>query len=553
MAKQQQRSTTPSSMPPTPPASPIVSVGTAPSASIVGSSSAHWLSLANKLWKQARTTLKGQFIVQALFAVLLTIGLATYVSQMLSRAYTDLDTIQHGSIPSVDAAQAMAQYIDDLDAKSADYLATGGLTNQIPCSILGTDQAPVTLTVHECDAHTIDAEISLANQQLFNAAHNVTYPGERTAIERITAGFQEYIANVSLMRSEYQQAASKTNPHDTHLKLAYQAYKAANAVLQQRISLPLLTNARGALIFNEPFVPSCQIGGRTLQPSEWANGSIEDNIDCLSFLNKSHLDQAYQDTLKFLFPTLLLVGAFCLLVCLLLVFAFGRMAVITHRIFNPGLALAVVAAGVLSITCLGLFTGMYGQPDQQDASKHGAFQQLVKDDYDSIYSTALLKRAGTNANADESRWLIALEFGDQAAVDHWQADWQQNTQRIRDLMLRAKGNQTWVEELQPLSDMQTSWDQYAAIDPRIRSLAKDATKPTPLLDAEKLSTGDSNTAFGKFLDAVDRLSKANRDHGDATSASTQQALMFSIPLTALLFPLIGLIAAWGISRRFKDF
>jgi hypothetical protein len=41
-------------------------------------------------------------------------------------------------------------------------------------------------------------------KELFNAARNVTYPGERTAVERITAGFEEYVGDISVMRHEYQ-------------------------------------------------------------------------------------------------------------------------------------------------------------------------------------------------------------------------------------------------------------------------------------------------------------------------------------------------------------
>src|SRR5581483_4851055 len=74
-------------------------------------------------------TLRGQFLAQASFILLLALVLAVMVSQSFSRASDDLNTSGNGSIPSVDGAQAMAQYIEDIDAISADYLATAALTD----------------------------------------------------------------------------------------------------------------------------------------------------------------------------------------------------------------------------------------------------------------------------------------------------------------------------------------------------------------------------------------------------------------------------------------
>ena len=72
----------------------------------------------------------GQFILLASVSMLLALGLALFISLSFLRSANDLNTIAQGSIPSVDAAQAMAQFIADIDAKSADYLGTAGLTEQ---------------------------------------------------------------------------------------------------------------------------------------------------------------------------------------------------------------------------------------------------------------------------------------------------------------------------------------------------------------------------------------------------------------------------------------
>jgi hypothetical protein len=217
------------------------------------------------------------------------------------------------------------------------------------------------------------------------------------------------------------------------------------------------------------------------------------------------------------------------------------MVLITHRVINPGLTLALVATVVLSIASISVLASLQG--------KHGAYGQLVKDDYQSVYAANLLKRVGTNANADESRWLIALKFNNTEEAQRWDADWQSNTNKVNTLIKQAQANRTWPEEDQPLTDIPTNWNTYYRIDdPQIRSMANSGD----LQQAETFSTGPSNQAFGKFTDSVDQLKKANYDHYSVTLNATQSILNVYIRLSAIIFPLIGLAAVWGISQRFKD-
>lgn len=498
-----------------------------------------------KITQQARKTLKGRFILLATFVVILAITEAIMVSQSYRRSTDDLNTINSESIPSVNAAQTITQYIEDIDAKAADYLATAPLTELQPCSIVGTDRNPGPLTVHDCDDRNINAELILANKALFNAAHNVTFPGERTAVERIFAGLEEYASDIAIMRQEYTLAVNPTDPNDPHSKNARIAYQNANNVLQNHITqLPIL-DAHGAPIFDEPTLPTCHIGGQEVEGRVWALGSIEDNLSCLSEINKTHLDNAYNDTANFLSDTVEIAIGLGLIFCLLLAFTTLQLMRVTHRVINIGVTLALLVGVIFSFNVVGLFSQMSGQ--------HGAFGQMVKDDYASIYSAALLKRYGTAANADESRWLIALAANDQTAADHWYQDWQQNTAQVRKYIKSAQDNRTWPEEDQPLRDLQHNWAQYFAIDGQIRSKATDTANPNRILDAERLSTGDSNRTFDTFAQAVDRLSAANLLHYNATLASTQGSLMIYFILSTILFPLIGLAAAFGISVRLKDF
>jgi len=498
-----------------------------------------------RLWQQTRTTLKGQFILLATCILLLALLAALIVTQAFRQSYTDLDTIANGSVPSVDAAQAMSQYIEDIDAKAADYLAAASLTEKVPCTVIGSGRSVGNLTGHECDQVNIDAELTLANQQLYIAIHNVTYPGERTAVQRITAGFEEYSADIAVEQHEYALAASKTNPNDEHLQRARQAYTNATNVLNVRITRQPTLNVNGTPLYDEANIPSCTIDGKSIPAQAWPLGSLQQNIDCLSSINKSFLDNAYNDTINFLGGSILGIGILCLVSCALLIFTSTRMALVTHRILNIRLVAATVVALIFSITIMSSFISMSG--------RHGAFGSLVKDDYDSVYYAALLKRYGTAANADESRWLIAVDFGDKAEIDRWQQDWYTNKAHVETLIRQAVANRTYPQEDQPLADMQSYWGVYTRIDPQIRALANTTTNPNRIHDAQALSTGKSNDNFYKFTTAVDQLSTANRDYYNRTYRTTNDTVTRFIPLSIALFPLLGLLAVWGTARRLKDF
>ena len=120
-------------------------------------------------------------------------------------------------------------------------------------------------------------------------------------------------------------------------------------------------------------------------------------------------------------------------------------------------------------------------------------------------------------------------------------------------MQRAQGNQTWDEERQPLIDMHTTWDQYYSIDTDIRNATQSHSRANPLLDAEEISSWESNWAFQSYTASLDRLSNANRIHYTSTFDTTNAAVNFYFLLCLALFPLAGLLALWGIATRLKDF
>jgi hypothetical protein len=431
----------------------------------------------------------------------------------------------------------MAQYIADIDAKAADYIGTAGLLGVQPCVIAGTAENLGQLTVHACSDQTIEAETILFNREVYKAIRNVTYPGERTALDRIAAGFQEYTGQIAVMRHEFDQATSKTDPTDEHLRRAREAYVRASEVLHTKITQPLTT------IPPEPTIPDCTIGDRVLAAHDWPVGSLQDVIGCFNSINKGYLDRTYDATVGSMGLSLVFVILSGLVFCAALLFATVRMAALTHRVVNLGLTVALVLGIGTSATVATRFVDLSGS--------QGLFKRLVKDSYDSVYYSAILKRVGTDANADESRWLIAVQFNDPAAMDRWFKDWQANTKAVQASIAQAIGNETYPEEREPLSHIQQDWNTYAALDPQIRQRAM-ANDPNRLINAETLSTGASNQAFGVFADTIDRLSDANRAYYNRFYADTDTALSREIFLSAVLFPVIGLAALWGLYGRLKD-
>jgi hypothetical protein len=499
------------------------------------------------LWQRIWHTLKGQFLLIAVFGLLLSIISAVTLSLLFQRAADDLNTIAYSSIPSVNSAQKFAQYIDDIDAKSADYLATGNLKTLVPCTIVGPDNQTTPTaqpqTVHDCDKLNIDAEIPLANHQLYLSAHNVTFPGEETAVERITAGLEDYVTLIRQSQYEYTLANGSADPHNAHLQLAYNDYKQANQILSQHIQMGTQKNI-------ETQVPSCQLktGDLTtenLSPAQWTNAGISTNADCLSWINKSHVDAAYQDTLTFLSASIFIAIGLCVLFCALILFAVLRMAITTHRIINIGLSLSLLGGIIFSVSAISLLSSYAGD--------HGTFHKIVSDSYGSVYDAAILERTATNANADESRWLIAKEFNDPAAVTYWANDWQTNKDQVTHYIAQAKTNQTYPEEISPLSTMDSTWQSYTNIDTTIRATANSTTQSDAIQAAETISTGPSNKTFGNFINTVITLSDVNNNYYQQFLNTMNGQLAIIIQLSAIIYVVFGLLAVWGIAGRLKDF
>lgn len=509
---------------------------------------------AQLLVARGRKTLKGQFFVLAFLLFVFSLGMMLVVWQQLQQTQDELNTIAVKSVPNVDAAQRLLQYVEDVDAKSADYIAAAALIDTHPCSIIGTTTVEAQpLTYHDCDALNIDAELTLANKELYVATRNVTYPGERTALDRIAAGLDEYKSDVMVSRHEYELAGTNFAPTNVHLINAKNAYYAATTVVNVAItSLPV----PDASDEKSSDIPSCTVNVRTssgivqqtLSAQEWPKGSLEENVECLTSINKQHLEDAYNHAVETLGYTLLFLSILSVLFCLLLLYTLWRVTRLIHRRIHGALLLVTLASIIFSGLVVANFASLYGQ--------QGAFKVMVENAYNGVYNSEIILQYATAANADESRWLIAVTFNDQDQIDRWQQDWYHNRDKTTSLIKQAQANRTWSEEDQPLADMQLHWTNYTNIDPQIRALATDMATPSlyqRILNAQALSLGKSNDNFFAFSDAVARLKQVNEGNLQGIYNRANGFLTGDILYCLVLFPCVGILASWSVLRRTEDF
>jgi hypothetical protein len=347
-----------------------------------------------------------------------------------------------------------------------------------------------------------------------------------------------------LMQTEITQATNKADPADEHMQKAYRAYLTADGILHQRIRSQPPTDASGNLIFSERAVPNCQNEGRSLAPKDWTAGSVELNIDCLSSFSSARLTAAYDQASQALAYRTLLLGALCVLFCLLLLGTTLRMVLVTHRILNLGLTLALVIGIVFCFNIVMLFGRLEGQ--------QGAFTQMVRHDYAGVYTAALLKRYSIAAHADQARWLITRAYNDQSGSQRETNTFRKHTQQVQALLNQAKDKQLWPASDPQWQAVDSNWGSYQSLDARVRTTATNG-QPGAIRAAETLRNGQAKSNFDAFIRSVDTLGTESAIRYNMTLEITQSALTRSILLSVILFPLIGLLAVVGIVSRYREF
>jgi len=488
----------------------------------------------------------------AILLFLSSLGMTLLVSQQLQTAHDELNTIAIKSVPSVDAAQRLLELVQDVDAKAADYVAAAAITDTHPCHISGTNQVVPNQTYQECDARNIDAELVLADKELYQAIRNARYPGEQTALDRIAAGLDEYKADIMISRHEYELAGTNFDPTNVHLINAKNAYYDAKNVLSVQITGKPVPDPNDE---KSSDIPPCTLNVRTsssitsstLSAQAWPGGSLEENVACLTSINKQHLDDAYNQAVAHLDLTLAIISIASIAFCALLIFTIWRVTRVTHYVVHFTLLLVTLTSIVFSILAVTEVTSLSGQ--------QGTFKVMVTVKYDTLYYSSLIQEYVTAANADESRWLIAATFNDQKQILQWQNDWEFNKATVIGLILQVEDNHTGSAQDKPLADMLQHWKNYINIDPQIRAKASDIYLPlyNRIKNAQTLRLSNSNEEFLAVLDAVSHLDIINRSDMNSAYSKANNFLTIYVPLCFVLFPLVGILAGGSLLRRTRDF
>ncbi len=490
-------------------------------------------SLSERLWRRF-ATLGGRFRTLIIVIIVLTCLTALTVSLSSSRAAGDLSAIGSVSIPSISAAQKIVPYLEDIDARAADYLANTSATPQ-PCVNSLTGQQMGQFSAHDCANQIIDSDQQALNHQLFLAGQNTAFPGSQTALQQTQNGLETYIGDINLMRHEYS-LATPGNPSDPHLLQAYQAERSAQTILLQQLA---------GRVANEPALPSCTLNGQTLSPQAWPNAGIETNMLCLSALGKPRLDSAYNDNVSFFGVSLGLVFGLSIYCCIFLFWSTWSMVSTTRKLFQPALILALLVALVSTSVVLADFDAIYG---------HNGYFSVIANDYNNVYTVGTLEQEGAQVQADQARWLAALIFHDATSANQqWYPNGQARSQQVTSSLQQFVASQHAAQNAPLLAKIQQDWNSYNAQVKAVNQLSLSSGSTVVLSRAENLHLSQASAAFQTFTSAIQQFSTANTNDYQSILNEASARLAALTTWWAIIFPILGVLGAWGISRRLKDF
>ncbi|HEY3992476.1 MAG TPA: hypothetical protein VGM01_06295 [Ktedonobacteraceae bacterium] len=491
-------------------------------------------SLTARLWR-GFTTLRGRFTTLLIAILIVTSLTAVAVAVSSSRALSDLNTISQKSIPGTTAAQNIVPYLEDIDAHASDYLANSSATLSIQCINSQTGQQLGQLSIHDCASKIIDSDLLKLNHQLFLASQNVPYSGLQTALEQTQTGLETYVADINLMRHDYS-LANPDNPNDPHLLQAYQDSRAAQTILLKQLP---------GNVAHEPNLPSCTLHGRgVLGPQTWPTSGIETNMLCLSSLGKQQEDSAYQDTVSFFGISLGIVFGLSIYSCIFLVWTSWSMATVTRKFFNLGLIAALLVVLFSTTIVLMDFDAIYG---------HNGYFSVVDNAYNNVYTAGALQQEGTQAQANQARWLTALNYHDQTSANQWQQDEQSQSQQVVTLLHTLSTNSSDAQDTSLIAQMQQDWKEYTTQVGEITQLVNAPGTASYLGAAENLHTNGVSSTMQIFIHDVQQFSQANTNNYTNILIQAGERLSQLTTLWAIIFPILGVLGAWGVSRRLKDF
>ncbi len=274
--------------------------------------------------------------------------------------------------------------------------------------------------------------------------------------------------------------------------------------------------------------------------------------------NLDHLTASY-DKYRASKTALGLLAAGVTLACLVVLVGVQVMiARETRRLLNPGLVLATLLVGVAGgVAALRLLHG--------EQAVYVAKEQA----FDSIAALSTARAIASDANAAENFWLLA--HGDAASQAKYDNAFRVRTgrlllhragaaaamarqARIEGLLGDELANITFVGERAAAEATLKAWLAYLDFDDRLRALERAGrTADAVALDIGN-GPGQSNGAFARFVDAIDRTLAINQAAFDAAIVASEGEVHAMVYAAILAVWLLASVACWaGLHVRLKEY
>ena len=337
-------------------------------------------------------TLAGQFTTLVLAAVILAVAglvISYLVLTGIEKSYKD---VVNNSSPSIIAAENLNQAFQNADAAAANYQLYSRVDVNSPDfdpKVYGDSNSQATCKngLRNCAWQSFLNSRQQINDAIFKARANITYKGEADAINAISVRFLDYVGQINVMKAELDAG---------HRETALAAYKAAHDILVGNLNNVTLNAGRSP---EEQLKLNNWVDdkGNSFDTNQAYLG-IEANAHKLAETNIRALNTAYNaETNSITFGTVLVL-IFGVLLSASLVLLSIRYALVTHRVINPGYALALV--GAITLTVLLLTTLVKAKDD---------YKTVGSDSFSSIETVAEARQLVADANADASRLLLSPE------------------------------------------------------------------------------------------------------------------------------------------------
>jgi hypothetical protein len=411
--------------------------------------------------------------------------------------------IAQDSIPSVVLAQRLIDAMSDMDT-----MVASALLDPKDKTLLSREGEPKTMQDSQQAFNKRRYDLT---ERLTKAANNITFPGEKEAIQQLMLDSGDYF--VYLERS--QAAHNQGNRAE-----ALTQYKLAAQVLDRKF----IPHAHQLRDINSDQLENQYIGSRRRGAS---------------------------DSVVVAILGLLTIGA--------LVALQGFLYMRTRRTLNPLLLVTTIGALLFLLHALSVLMASGEQ-----------LRVLKEDSYNSLLSLRLARALLYSANSDESRYLLdpanqalheaafrektnqVFRNSDDQAVLKQAIDNLKTAQPEPDkqsYFAKAINNITFSQERQPMIEMMKQYQEYMATDQDIRNLVAKKQQQAAVV----LCLGKSNEQFDAMKKAMDDVKVVNEDIAKAVEERAMGELAnFEVKATIALGAMATLVF-FGLRPRMREY